>query len=174
MSEPGAQGDHQLERAGDAQDHAHLVAVECGAVEVAGVVECLAGHQETEQLGGVGRLDRIGGDSEVEEREIDGREETAAMSVGPVGGFRVAVEIVRDSPVGFGHLDDRVDAFANIRPVTCQGLRLRKHASHSDDGHRNRRREIGRIQGSTLSNVVRGHREPRGSVAPEVPMMVVC
>ncbi len=46
-----------------------------GLVEAAGVVKCLAGHHQAEQLRGVGRLDRIGGDAEVEQREIDRRRE---------------------------------------------------------------------------------------------------
>ncbi len=143
-------------------------------VQAAGVLERPAGHQEAEQLGRVGRLDRVGGDPEFQQREIDRREKTAAMGVGPVGRLGVVVKIVRDSPVGIGHLGDRVDAVANIGPVTCKVLRLRKHASHSDDGHRNRGRGIGRIQVSTLSNVVGGRSTPRVRWRRMFATIVVC
>ncbi len=45
---------------------------------VAGVVERLPGDQEAEKLGGVGRLDRMRGDPELQRRKIDRREKAAA------------------------------------------------------------------------------------------------
>ncbi len=138
VSEPGAQGDHQLEGAGDAEDYADPVTVEGPARSVAGVLERFAGDQEAEELGGVGRLEVIGGDAELERGEVDWVEVAAAPGVGHVGGFGVAVPVVFGSPVGGRDLSDRVEPIADVGPVARQIFGLGKQAAHSDDRHRHR------------------------------------
>ena len=118
---------------------------------VAGVLQGLLGDQEAQELGGVGGLDRVGGDAEIQRGKIDRREEAAAPAVSAVACLGVGIVIVVGSPVGFGHFRDRIDALEDVSPVALQVLGKRKHAAHPDDGHRNRGRGSRRIQFITLS-----------------------
>ena len=151
MPEPGPQGDDQFQRAGDAEDHADPVAVERPgrAFAVARVVKRLAGDQKAEELGGVGRFQIIGGDPEVERREIDRGEKPAAPRIGSVGSLGVGVEVVFGSPVARGDLRDRVAATADVGPVAGKAVGLGEETSHSDDRHRDRVRRIDRVQSSS-------------------------
>ena len=124
MAQPGTQGNHQLERAGDAQDHADPVAVEIAIGRRSRRRQGLAGDQQAQELGGVGRLDGMGRDAEVEQRKFDRREKAAPVGVGPVGGLGVAVEVVVGPPVSGRDLGDRVEPVADIGPEPRQVLRL--------------------------------------------------
>ena len=126
VAEPGAQGDDQLERAGDAEDHADAVALEPAgagaAVAVAGVLQRPARDQQAEELGRVGRLEVVGGDPELQRGEVDRREEPAPAGVGPVGRLGVGVEVVLDPPVRRRHVGDRVEPVADVGPEARQAL----------------------------------------------------
>ncbi len=63
---------HQFERAGDPQDHAGFGTIE-GFIAVTGVHQSLFGGQHPEQLGGIGRLDVLGGNPKFHRVEIYGR-----------------------------------------------------------------------------------------------------
>ena len=72
LAQPGAQRDDQLERAADAENHAHAVAVEPALGGVAGVFERLSWRSEPEKLGGIGGLDRVRGDAEIQRGKSTG------------------------------------------------------------------------------------------------------
>ena len=152
-TEPRAQGNDQLERAADAQNHAHPLAIEITVPAIARVGKRLLGNQQAEKLRRVSRLDRMRGDPEIQRRKINRREKPAPPAVGAVACLRVRIVIVAGSPVGLGHFGDGIDAIEDIGPVPLEVLCSRKHAAHPDDGHRYRGRRSERIQVFTLSSV---------------------
>ena len=100
MAEPGAQGDDQLQGAGDAEDDADPAPVIIPFRPVAGILEGLAGSDQAEELRGVDRLQDVGGDVEFHRVERNGRKKAAAPAVGHVGGLRVPVEVIGNPPMG--------------------------------------------------------------------------
>ena len=85
---------------------------------IPGIFQGATGDQQAEQLGRVGRLDGVRRDPEFHRREIHRRDEAAPTGVGTVGRLRVAMEVVGDRPVRFGHFGDRVDPLADVGPET--------------------------------------------------------
>ncbi len=153
VPQPGAQGNHQLQGAGNAQDDAHPVAVERSIRAVPGVIEGLAGDQEAQELGRVGRFDGVRCDPELQSGKLHGRQKAAATGVGSVRRLGITRQVVGDRPVGVGHIGDRVHSLADTGPVAREALRLGKQTAHADDGHRDLRRRVGRIQIFALSPV---------------------
>ena len=151
VAESRTERDHEFERAGDAEDHAHAAAVEWlrRPFAVAGVFKGLTRDHQAQELGRVGGVEVIRGDPEIKRREIDWGEEAAAAGVGTVGCFGVGVEVVFGPPVRFGHIPDRVHPVADVRPEAGEVLRLGKKAAHSNDRHRHRVRGVSRIQVSS-------------------------
>ena len=153
LPEPGRKRDDQLERAADPQDHTDLVTVELTFGGISGVLERLFRNQETEELRGIGGLDRMGRDPEIEGRKIDWREKTTAAGISAVASLGVLIVVVVGSPVGFRNVRDGVDAVTDVGPVPGEVLGSRKHAAHPDNRHRNRGPRSERIQVFSLSSV---------------------
>ena len=156
MSQPGPQGNDELERPGHAQDHAHPIAAEIAIGPVTGVDQGLAGDQEAQELGRIGRLHGMGSNAEVQERKFDRCQEAAPPRVGSIGGLGIAVPVVVGPPVSGRDIRDCIQPVADIGPEPRQVVGHGEHAAHSDDGHRNGLRAIGLSQVIPLSSVTAG------------------
>lgn len=164
MSQPGPQGNDELERPGHAEDHAHPIPAEIAIGAVTGVDQGLAGDQEAQELGRVGRLHGMGSNAEVRQRKFDRCQEAAPPRVGSIGGFGIAVPVVVGPPVSGRDIRDCIQPVADIGPEPRQVVGHGEHAAHSDDGHRNGLRAIGLSQVISLSSVTAGRGGTRWSL----------
>ena len=139
MAEPGAQGDDELQAAGDTEDDADLLAIKLLVGAVAGVNQRLFDGDQTEELGSIDRFQGVGEDAVLHGMKIDRREETAHLGVDLIRGFRVGIEIVLRAPVTGRNFGDGIPARADITPESDLVLGLRKDAADTDDGDRCRR-----------------------------------
>ena len=83
MAEAGAEGDDQLQGAGDAENDADALAVEILFRAVAGILQGLIDRHQPEELGGVGRLQGVGQNAVFERIEVDGGKKAAVPARRP-------------------------------------------------------------------------------------------
>ena len=159
VAEAGAEGDHELQGAGDPEDDAGPAPVVVALRAVARIPQGLAGGHEPQELGGVDRLQGGRGDVVLQGVERDRREEAAALPVGHVRGLLIGSEVVVGVPVGGGDAGDGVDPLPDIAPE-CRGVvGPRKEAADADDGERRGRCRRDAVRSRVLS----GH--PRYSLS---------
>ena len=142
MPKTGAERHDQLQRAGDAEDHADPIAVEVPFRGVAGILERLVDSDQAKQLRGIDRFQRIGQYAVFHRVEINRGQEPAVLGVDLVGSLGVRIEIIIGTPVAFGDLGDRIDSLLDVGPespfIFCPG----KQAAYTDNGQRRRCRDL--------------------------------
>ena len=135
--QPADHGREQLLAARHAEDHAHLLAIHFREVPTRRVLEHALGHDQPEQLRGVGRR----GDArrDPERHRIEGHlgKERAALGVGLVGRLGIGVVVVLDQPVGRGDVAHEIAAGEDVAPEPAFVERARKQSADADHGDGN-------------------------------------
>ena len=134
--EPVDHGAEQLLGARDPKDAADAVARQVGQLALGGVLKDLLGHDEGEQLGGVGRGHDRGRNAPLERVEVDIREERAPVRVGLVGRVGIRVVIVVDQPVSGWHIGDEITRLNDVAPEAGGIYATGEDGADTNDGNR--------------------------------------
>ena len=136
MAKAGTQRDDQFQRAGDAEDDAHLFPVPLPVRAVSGVFEGLAGGNHAKYLRCVGRFKDVRGEPVLQRVEIDGSDETAALAVGAVRCLGIISMVIGNLPMGRWDLRYGIDAVLYRAPVGGHIIGFRENTADTDDGKR--------------------------------------
>ncbi len=104
VTQSRSQRDDQFQRAGHAQYDAGLAPVIFPFRPVTGILQCLSGRHQSQQLGGVDRLKHIWRDVELHRVEVNRGDEAAPLAVGAVGALLVLIVVIGHLPVGIGDI----------------------------------------------------------------------
>lgn len=163
----------QLLGRGHAQDDGDAGAVQGRKLLARGVLQHALGHDERQELGGVGGGQDAGRHAETQDIEVDRRQEAAPAAVGLVGRGRIRVVVVLDQPVSGGHVADQIRAGQDVAPEPGSVQRAREEGAHADDGDGRARRSNrdghgslqvrrGGVDGSRRRRRARGRRSCAG------------
>ena len=138
--QPGDErGDHFLTTA-YAEDDTRTFAEGCmetlGAGRIAGIEEGIACDGHTQQLGGVGRLEQVWGQTKLHRVEINFGKKASYFAIGFVGRERICVKVVIGVPSVVGHFADAVDTLNDVLPILLQIFGVGENGSHTDNGYR--------------------------------------
>ena len=132
--QPADHRGEELLGARHAEDHRGPRAVRRLELLAEGVLEDLLRHDQREELRGVRRGDRRGGNAPAERVEVDRVEKGAPLRVGLVGRRGIRVVIVLDEPVARRHVADQVRAGEDVLPEARGVGGAGEEGAHADDG----------------------------------------
>ncbi len=131
----GERGDELLPAA-HAQHNARLTTVKVHVFAVSGIVHGRFGHDEGEQLRGVGDFQDVGRQAKFHGIEIDLWQKTAPFTVGFVRGGGVWVVVLLYFPTRGWDFGDAVHFFDDVIPIFLYVLCLWENTGQANDGNR--------------------------------------